>query len=68
LVWQYDAVGNQTCQENRADPPMTASITWTCDAAGRILTRQADSITNTSTRIGCDGQMRGRSSRTFARG
>jgi RHS repeat-associated protein len=49
VVWKYDDIGNQIRQENRADPPMTASITWTYDAAGRILTRTADSATTTYT-------------------
>ena len=49
VVWKYDDIGNQIRQENRSDPPMTASITWTYDAAGRILTRTADSATTTYT-------------------
>ena len=42
-------MGNLVRQENRADPPQTASVTWTYDAAGRMLTRTADSLTTTST-------------------
>jgi RHS repeat-associated protein len=47
LVWAYDDAGNRVRQENRADPPLTASVTWTHDAAGRLLTRTADGVTVT---------------------
>ncbi len=49
LVWAYDALGNRIRQENRTDVPMTASVTWTHDGAGRILTRTADGVTTTTT-------------------
>ena len=49
LYWKYDALGQQIRQENRSDPPTTASITWTYDGAGRQLTRTADSVTTTYT-------------------
>lgn len=45
LVWAYDGLGNKIRQENRVDPPLTASVTWTYDGAGRVLTRQADGVT-----------------------
>lgn len=45
LVWVYDALGNRIRQENRSDTPATASISWTHDGAGRILTRTADGVT-----------------------
>ena len=37
LVYAYDALGQKIRQENRSDPPMTASVTWTYDGAGRIV-------------------------------
>ena len=49
LVWAYDNIGNRIRQENRADPPLTASVQWTYDGAGRVLTRLADGVTTTST-------------------
>ncbi len=49
VVWAYDDLGNQIRQENRSDPPYTDSVVWTHDAAGRILTRIADSATTTYT-------------------
>lgn len=49
LVYAYDPLGNKLRKENRSDPPQTASIAWTYDGAGRILTRTADSVTTTYT-------------------
>jgi RHS repeat-associated protein len=47
LVIAYNNLGQRIRQENRSDPPMTASVTWTYDGAGRILTRTANSVTTT---------------------
>jgi len=49
LRWVHDSRGNRIRQENRADPPLTASVQWTYDAAGRILTRVADGTTTSYT-------------------
>jgi YD repeat-containing protein len=49
LVFAYDPLGNRIRQENRADSPLTPSVTWTYDGAGRILTRVADGLTTTYT-------------------
>ena len=49
LVYGYNALGQRIRQENRSDPPTTASVTWTYDGAGRTLTRTANSATTTYT-------------------
>jgi RHS repeat-associated protein len=49
IVWAYDALGNRIRQSNRTDPPLSSSVTWTYDGAGRMQTRTADGITVTYT-------------------
>jgi RHS repeat-associated protein len=49
VVWAYDALGQKIRQENRSDPTGTASVTWTYDGAGRVLTRTADGATTSYT-------------------
>jgi RHS repeat-associated protein len=49
INWLYDDVGNKVTEQNRTDPPFTSSVTWTYDAAGRILTRTANGTTTTYT-------------------
>jgi hypothetical protein len=41
-VSTIDAMGNRIAQRNRTDPVLTASVAWTYDPAGHILTRTAD--------------------------
>lgn len=47
VVYAYNDLGQRVRQENRSDPPLTASVSWTYDGAGRILTRTANGITTT---------------------
>ena len=47
LTWTYDPLGNKLNQRNRTDPLLTASVAWTYDGAGRILTRTADGLATT---------------------
>ncbi|MBA2721229.1 MAG: hypothetical protein H0U52_18600, partial [Chloroflexi bacterium] len=49
VICAYNDLGQKIRQENRSDPPLTASITWTYDGAGRVLNRTANSVTTTST-------------------
>lgn len=49
VVYAYDDLGQKIRQENRSDPPLTASVTWTYDGAGRVLTRVANGVTTTYT-------------------
>ncbi len=46
--WSYDVRGNKIQQINRVNPPY-AQVTWTYDAADRLISRTANSVTATYT-------------------